>query len=294
MVKLMVIICLLLVLCGGNTISASFANSKRTGQSRDKARHSKKSPDKLSQISRTRYVVGGILGTTLGFGLGHGVQRRWQDDYGWLFTVGSLATLTGVFKNLMVGCPDTTTVYNLHGNEYDSCETQREKRMQQWLVGFLSLKVVETVSVWWPRNVSSRSSDSTKTAKKYLIPITHERYRLGGILGTTLGFGLGHAMQRRWSRDGWPHTLLQGSIALIMANTLIFCRNSDADVCLTLGFAAVTGTITLPFVKVLEALSVWSPSPDRYRITANQDVLPISIMPLLSNKHAGVQLLVAL
>ena len=48
-----------------------------------------------NKISPLRYVAGGILGTTLGFGSGHSVQGRWWEDYGWVFTAASIITGLG-------------------------------------------------------------------------------------------------------------------------------------------------------------------------------------------------------
>lgn len=45
------------------------------------------------EISTTRYVVGGVLGTyPLGFGIGHAIQERYSDR-GWIFTVGELGSI---------------------------------------------------------------------------------------------------------------------------------------------------------------------------------------------------------
>ena len=45
-----------------------------------------------NKIGTVRYIAGGLLGTTLGFGGGHAIQGRWWSDYGWVFTVSSVIT----------------------------------------------------------------------------------------------------------------------------------------------------------------------------------------------------------
>ena len=44
-----------------------------------------------------RYLAGGLLGTFVGFGIGHALQGRWDDDYGWVFAatqLGGIALLS--------------------------------------------------------------------------------------------------------------------------------------------------------------------------------------------------------
>ena len=44
----------------------------------------------IGEISQTRYIIGGILGTyPIGLGVGHAVQGRWS-QMGWIFTAGEL------------------------------------------------------------------------------------------------------------------------------------------------------------------------------------------------------------
>ena len=47
----------------------------------------------VTEISKNRYITGGVLGTALGFGIGHAVQGRWLSDKGWIFTSAELVTL---------------------------------------------------------------------------------------------------------------------------------------------------------------------------------------------------------
>ena len=44
------------------------------------------------RIGIGRYVAGGLVGTTLGFGIGHSLQERYWRDYGWAFTIGGIIT----------------------------------------------------------------------------------------------------------------------------------------------------------------------------------------------------------
>ena len=37
---------------------------------------------------------------------------------------------------------------------YDDCVAAKKQRQKKWVIGFFVTKAIETVSVWWPRNVS--------------------------------------------------------------------------------------------------------------------------------------------
>lgn len=55
------------------------------------------------EISDGRWITGGVLSSVIGFGIGQGVQGRW-DDRGWMFLVGEAATggalVLGLFEGL--------------------------------------------------------------------------------------------------------------------------------------------------------------------------------------------------
>jgi hypothetical protein len=52
------------------------------------------------------YIAGGIVGTVVGFGIGHGIQGRWSDG-GWIFTVGDTAALGTYIAGLVIIVSDT-------------------------------------------------------------------------------------------------------------------------------------------------------------------------------------------
>lgn len=47
---------------------------------------------KNGELGTERYVLGGIIGTYPGFGIGHAIQGRWGTK-GWIFTAGETASL---------------------------------------------------------------------------------------------------------------------------------------------------------------------------------------------------------
>lgn len=247
-----------------------------------------------------RYVTGGVIGTTLGFGIGHSIQDRYWRDYGWVFTVGGI--LTWFHAMLPSG---------ITSNECDdeACQAERDRdadRALMWLLGF---KAIETVAVWWPRNVNFEGIYAKQhEVDSSLIPINKSKYLQGGLLGTLVGFGTGHAVQGRWRRDGWQHTAWQAG-AVALASYGWFCKNYSSagpddlnsniepkpkpsyPACDGYGLMMLVGIPLFAALKIIEIASVWEPSPDLYRIVSGNNQLPtFTVAPLLNTNQAGVQL----
>jgi hypothetical protein len=96
--------------------------------------------------------------------------------------------------------------------------------------------------------------------------ISAPRYVIGGIIGTyPVGFGLGHAVQGRWSDKGWIFTAGEaGSLAVVVAGAL-GCLNNEfdngfngKDDCQGVNEALlVTGIIGFVGFRVWEIVDVW-------------------------------------
>lgn len=73
-------------------------------------------------ISTGQYVAGGILGSYMGFGLGHVVQQRWSSK-GWIFTAGEsagIAVLTyGVLSCAVTDSSDDSRVHRTWDGDSD-------------------------------------------------------------------------------------------------------------------------------------------------------------------------------
>ena len=238
-----------------------------------------------NKISPLRYVAGGILGTTLGFGAGHTIQGRWWEDYGWVFTTASIITVLGGLSGGSCGMSGVQ-VYDPPPQlrlleDYDSCMVAKKQRQKKWVIGFFVTKAIETVSVWWPHNVSfAPVSDKQKPPRDGLTEITTSDYVLGGLAGTVLGFGIGHAVQGRWRQDGKWYTFTQ--LAGLVGGPVLGLEG------ILLGLAVFS------ISKIVEVVSVWGPSTEHYRVVAVKPKLPFSILPLLSNDQVGLQLVVSL
>ena len=181
------------------------ASTSASGQS---ARTKKTTQD--NKIGPLRYVAGGLLGTTIGFGSGHAIQGRWWSDYGWVFTVASIITgFQAGFRggSCGVGIKEAPVMHMWLNPDYDECVARTEQLRKPWRNAFWITKGIETISVWWPRNVSfSPTRTRTQQVDSNLIDISEEDYVLGGLLGTFIGFGIGHAAQGRWQHKGKYYT----------------------------------------------------------------------------------------
>lgn len=236
----------------------------------------------LEEIGPIRYVLGGLLGIVPGFGLGHSVQKRWQKDYGWVFTVAETALLSLTNEINDTCSPDYT--YSSSSASI-RCREWEDKESKRWERIFWVVKVAEVVSVWWPRNISLNPSQS---GSSNLTDIRMDDYVPGGLLGSFVGFGIGHAYQGRWWRDGGMfYTFSQlGGIALLSYGS--YCSNHRDKCFANLGF--ITGTVLLISSRVSEIFSVWELNKSHYRLVSSKPKLPFSVMPLLDGKRMGLQL----
>ena len=274
------------------------------------------------RIGVGRYVTGGVVGTTLGFGIGHGIQERYWSDYGWAFTVGGVLTSLNVLFSVSLFPKHTASCVPVEGETESlaKCEADREKAMEEQsaedshemnraLMWWLGFKVAEVVAVWWPRNVDFDGIYAKRhEMDSRFIPISKTKYLQGGLLGTLVGFGTGHAVQGRWRRDGWQHTAWQAGAAAL-ASYGWFCKNYTAagpdDVpergsntdpkpsypaCDEYFSMMLVGIPLFVALKIVEIASVWDPSPDLYRVVSDNTQPPMfTVAPLISINQAGVQ-----
>lgn len=96
---------------------------------------------RIGEISEGRQVSGGILGTyPLGFGMGHAIQGRWQDD-GKFFTYTELGAI-----GLMAA--SGPCVGKIFSNADNDCGGLQEALLLTGLISFVGLRVWEIVDVW--------------------------------------------------------------------------------------------------------------------------------------------------
>ncbi len=228
------------------------------------------------RIGIGRYVAGGVVGTALGLGIGHAIQGRYWRDYGWAFTVGTIA--------LVLSEESCDRHYNEQDAEevlrHKNCQADRTREWRRTLPTFLGLKAVEAIAVWWPRNVNFGTPPHPSLPSNP-IPVSKQRYLWGGVLGTVVGFGAGHAVQGRWLREGWKYSAWQAGVASLFAYSLFDEYFPD------------TGLWALLLVgsKIAEISDVWDQNPSIYRVVGGAQQSPSLVFtPLLSTERMGVRL----
>jgi hypothetical protein len=102
------------------------------------------------EISAGRFIAGGIVGTHVGFGVGHIVQGRWS-DMGWMFTIGETAAFAA-FVYGMADCLEGETYYASDTNGYHDTTTRNDGcnagLFVGGLIGFAGLRLWEVIDVW--------------------------------------------------------------------------------------------------------------------------------------------------
>ncbi len=116
---------------------------------------------------------------------------------------------------------------------------------------------------------------STSLAASEPFQTSPGQYVGGGLVGTVVGLGLGHAIQGRWTNDGWVFTLLEvlsgGAIGAgagwwVYTNKTIEAAadkgnvDTKSQLMSYIGPVALTGVGTLLFFsfKVWEIVDVWA------------------------------------
>ena len=128
------------------------------------------SPPRPRPITQTRYVAGGVVGMTLGFGSGHLIQGRWWRG-GWPYAVSQALSIY-MMAAPCKSCKDTGAFSTLP------------------LAGFMLLlvsKVLETISIWatLPQEYRVTAAEMGTAPTVTLAPIVQGR-GLGLLLAKAL------------------------------------------------------------------------------------------------------------
>lgn len=141
------------------------------------------------QIPIGRYITGGILSYVVGFGIGHAVQGRWNDQ-GWVFTAGESASMVAIIYGI-------AQMSGRHG--FDQGPDQRQRRGENYLVaglvGLVGFRVWEVVDAWVAPPIHNRKVRALEqqlglappTYGFYLAP-PHDSDAAGGVAGLALSF----------------------------------------------------------------------------------------------------------
>ena len=135
-----------------------------------------------------------------------------------------------------------------------------------------------------------------------MVEIDFRRYVAGGALGTVFGFGIGHAVQRRYGTDwGWLYTAgeLGGLVLMRIVAGAGECKREEGenyDSCIrSRGIWALTGFMLYTGMRIAEIVTVWLPSEDRYIIVEDgMRWSEVSVLPVFNTESLGLALVTAL
>lgn len=178
--------CILLIL----SITA-FANSELIYEAKKKnidLTEKDKTTLEIGEISTTRYIIGGVLGTyPIGLGIGHAVQGRWSEQ-GQIFTWGELGSL-GLVVAGAVGCVDESA----DGDDDWTCSSLESALVLTGVIGFVGFRIWEIVDVWATPPSQNKKFHSLK---KYIdgakaAPQVKSSLDLVPVIAPRMGQGLG-------------------------------------------------------------------------------------------------------
>ena len=271
-----------------------------------------KSKHKTEGISPYRFVAGGMLSILPGFGVGHAVQGRWLRDYGWIFTAGQVASLMGIGRHdthCYTPSSSSATVYRHAPPPDEPCtkEDERKQKIQSYFgYAFAFFKIGEMAHAWWPGKLTTLQRGRPFNPNAAVI--SRERYLLGSVLGTVLGFGSGHAVQGRWQQGGrgWAYTLTQSPIFLLLYSSAQRNKCKDRarqkeresrNEAESWGCSHPIGEDTYVFLaamfgisKIIEIFNVWDIDYHLHRVAAKDKRQSLLFLPYAGIRGFGVQL----
>ena len=133
---------------------------------------------------------------------------------------------------------------------------------------------------------------STSSSNPEII-ITNWQYRAGGVIGATLGFGLGHAVQKRWTKTGWIFTAGRIGLGFMSTRTLkalVEALESDHPRRELQNFFSSKASTMMLTVFLSQALRLWEiidvlAPPDYVKIAGGKEK-PLSTSPLLYTRNS--------
>ena len=89
-------------------------------------------------ITKGRYIAGGIVGTAVGFGVGHAINGEYR-NIGWLFTLGEVGSIATMIGGMVVGITDS-----IEGNP----DSKGLTLMAIGAIAMTGFRIWEIVDVW--------------------------------------------------------------------------------------------------------------------------------------------------
>ncbi len=101
-----------------------------------------------------------------------------------------------------------------------------QKKSQFLVALFLSFFAINSITLA-ESNPTTKEPTSIEDADR--TPVPTGKYITGGILGTAVGFGIGHGIQGRYSEGGLMFTLTEAGGYLIGTSALLSCSERKDD-----------------------------------------------------------------
>lgn len=154
-------------------VSASPVQSLRPANPRPLTEEDKKLLE-IGEIGWGAHIVGGVIGTYIGFGLGHSIQGRYSYD-GWIFTTGEGLGVVA-FALGIANCDHKWS------NEASVCGETPSLLIAGGLLSFVGFRVYEIFDVWfhpWQLNKKIRRLEKAYPnyfPSFYLLPSENGRF----------------------------------------------------------------------------------------------------------------------
>lgn len=110
--------------------------------------------DHRIETSKGRYISGGVVGTVVGLGIGHGIQQRYWRSNAWIFTLTESAALGYMAILSFFPCDGLT------GSEYSSCMDNNDRKMLNAILVFEAFHIWEAIDIWTGAKVRETSQRS--------------------------------------------------------------------------------------------------------------------------------------
>ena len=130
--------------------------------------HESQEADLRVPVSTGKYVTGGVLGTVVGFGIGHGIQGRYSESKAlFKFTLPEIAGWVLII-DAASKCSSRSTKKDYWGNETKDCGSEGSELLLG-VGALLGFHIWEIVDVWSGAKPIS-DEEKPKSMKTFIIP----------------------------------------------------------------------------------------------------------------------------
>lgn len=153
-----------------------------------------------------------------------------------------------------------------------------------------------------PNCIAAQSKEMSEEDQKIYNrgEIADGAYISGGVIGTVFGFGIGQAIQGRFSDKGWYFTAGElASLAVFSAGTTACLLSFHIEDCANSLTVAYLGAFAYLGFRIWETIDVWATPPElnqRYRRLreemADKKTLSFSIVPTSPRAPLGLSLVI--